>query len=194
MAPIYFARESDSVNSAPILVCCAADFYEIRYFTEVDFGGSSVATHQADAMPPNDKNAFYAKQQAERDRANADRDKQAKAKQEIMQAFKVFDLNHDGVVSHDELVRILMRPTGSDAMTKEAAKAFINKSIGRHAFPSCDVNSLTIKGCASLTFAECFPQKDLVHGPLRLLATANERQDIGSKHHFDNSDSSGHTC
>ena len=78
-------------------------------------------------MPPNDKNAFYAKQQAERDRANADRDKQAKAKQEIMQAFKVFDLNHDGVVSHGELVRILMRPTGSDAMTKEAAKAFINK-------------------------------------------------------------------
>ena len=78
-------------------------------------------------MQKGGKNAFYEKQQADRDKANADREKQAKAKQEIMAAFKVFDLNQDGVVSHDELVRILMRPTGSDAMTKEAAKAFINR-------------------------------------------------------------------
>lgn len=78
-------------------------------------------------MPPADKNAFYAKQLADREKATADRERQAKAKQEIMKAFAVFDLNGDGVVSHEELVRILMRPTGSHAMTKEAAKAFINR-------------------------------------------------------------------
>ena len=77
--------------------------------------------------PPPGKNAFYEKQQADREKANAERQKQAEAKQEIMKAFKVFDLNGDGVVSHEELVRILMRPTGSHAMTKEAAKAFINR-------------------------------------------------------------------
>ena len=78
-------------------------------------------------MPPVDKNALYAKQAAEREKQAADKDKQSKAKKELTKAFEVFDLNGDGVVSQDELVRILTRPTGVDAMTKETAVAFVNR-------------------------------------------------------------------
>lgn len=46
------------------------------------------------------------------------------AKQKLIDAFNVFDIDKDGYVDHDELIRILTRPH-STAMSKEDAKDFI---------------------------------------------------------------------
>ena len=49
------------------------------------------------------------------------------AKQALLKSFNAFDLNKDGVVSEEELIRILMRPTEEGtSMDKETAKAMIN--------------------------------------------------------------------
>ena len=46
------------------------------------------------------------------------------AKQKLINAFSVFDINNDGYVEEDELIRILTRDN-TTAMSKEDAKDFI---------------------------------------------------------------------
>ena len=57
----------------------------------------------------------------------SEKEKADKAKQDLMKAFDAFDLNKDGVVSEQELIRILMRPTEEGTqMDKATATAMVN--------------------------------------------------------------------
>ena len=79
------------------------------------------------------------------------------AKAELIKAFNAFDLNKDGVVSEEELIRILMRPTeDGNQLDKETAKSMINS------FESYDKNGdgvLSIEEFATALSAASPPKK-----------------------------------
>ena len=81
-------------------------------------------THVCSAMPPAKKKVIDPSQT---DAAKAERAKAEEAKAKIKSAFMKFDLNQDGVVSEQELIRILMWPTEDGTqMDKKTATAIVN--------------------------------------------------------------------
>ena len=81
-------------------------------------------THVCSAMPPAKKKVIDPSQT---EAAKAERAKAEEAKAKIKTAFMKFDLNQDGVVSEQELIRILMWPTEDGTqMDKKAATAIVN--------------------------------------------------------------------